>query len=147
MLTSARARSSMGAEEAINALGADPRVRAVVAEGASGQGPADEGPGKFGGWAARWFEWSTTRLADLLTSADRPAKLADAIASAAPRPVMIIAGGEEPTEIAAGELFRRAAPDSVDLWSVPGSAHTKGYETAPLEWERRVIGFLDRSLR
>jgi uncharacterized protein len=136
---------SMGAEEAINALD-DPRVRAVVAEGASGQGPGSEGTDDAGGWLARWFEWSTTRAADLMTSADRPPKMRDSIAQAAPRPVMVIAGGEEQVEIDAGNLFQAAAPDSVELWVVPGAGHTKGYDTVPQEWEARVIGFLDRTL-
>ena len=39
---------SMGAEEAIDAVGTDPRVRAVVAEGASGQGPTNEGTVEHG---------------------------------------------------------------------------------------------------
>jgi dienelactone hydrolase len=137
---------SMGAEEAIDAIGVDPRVRAVVAEGASGQGPADEGTHQAGGVLARWFAWSTTRATDLMTSAHRPATLRDSIAAAAPRPVMIIAGGEEPAEIAAGRVFQDAAPHSVELWVVPGAGHTKGYDTVPEEWERRVIGFLDGSL-
>jgi uncharacterized protein len=139
---------SMGAEEAIDAIGVDPRVRAVVAEGASGQGPGSEGADEAGlaGWLGSYFEWTTTSLTDLMTSADQPLKLRDSIAQAAPRPVMVIAGGEAPGEADAGRHFQAAAPDSVELWIVPGSGHTKGYETAPVEWEQRVIDFLDRSL-
>jgi dienelactone hydrolase len=139
---------SMGAEEAINAIGADARVHAVVAEGASGQGPADEGTDQsgIGGWVARYIDWTTTRAADLMTSAHRPPRLQDSIAQAAPRPVMIIAGGEEPVEIDAGHQFQATAPDSVELWIVPGAGHTKGLETVPVEWEQQVIGFLDRAL-
>ncbi len=139
---------SMGAEEAIDAIGVDGRVRAAVAEGASGQGPHDEGTEQhgIGGSFARWFDWSTTRAADLMTSADRPRKLRDSIGRAAPRPVLLIAGGEEQVEIDAAEHFRSAAPASVQVWVVPGSGHTKGFDTAPAEWERRVVGFLDRSL-
>jgi dienelactone hydrolase len=139
---------SMGAEEAINAIGADPRVLAVVAEGASGQGPADEGTDRsgIGGWFVRYFDWTTTHAADLMTSADRPPKMRDSIVRAAPRPVMVIAGGEEPVEIDAGHAFQAAAPDSVELWVVPGAGHTKGFDTAPVDWEQRVTAFLDRSL-
>ena len=64
-----------------------------------------------------------------MTSAHRPAKLRDSIAHAAPRPVMLIAAGEAPQEIDAGHLFEAAAPASVELWVVPGSRHTKGYDT------------------
>jgi hypothetical protein len=59
---------------------------------------------------------------------------------------MVIAGGEEQVEIDAGAHFQAAAPASVELWIVPGSGHTKGFDTAPVEWERRVTEFLDRSL-
>jgi uncharacterized protein len=139
---------SMGAEEAIGAAGSDTRIRAVVAEGASARGPLDEGdPAEgVGGWLIRYVDWTATRAVDLMTSADRPVKLRDAIAAAAPRPFMIIAAGTQPVEIDAGNMFQAVSPDSVELWVVPNAGHTEGYDVQPAEWEARVIAFLDRSL-
>ena len=123
-----------------------PTPPAVVAEGASGQGPSDEGNRQVGGWASRWFSWVTTRTTDLMTSAHQPPQLRQSIVDAAPRPVMIIVGAEEPVEVTSGRHFQAAAPDRVELWVVPHSGHTQGYATAPREWEQRVTGFLDRAL-
>jgi len=32
------------------------------------------------------------------------------------------------------------------IWKVPGAGHTGGIEAQPEEYERRVIGFFDRTL-
>jgi dienelactone hydrolase len=139
---------SMGAEEAIGAAGADPRLLAVVAEGASARGARDEGdPARgIGGWLVRYIDWTTSHAADLMTSAEPPTKLRDAIAAAAPRPVMIIAAGTQPAEIDAAHAFEAAAPGSVEVWIAPGAGHTKAYDTYPAAWEARVIAFLDNAL-
>jgi dienelactone hydrolase len=139
---------SMGAEEAIGAAGVDERIRAVVAEGATARGARDEGDLSTGvaGVLPRYLDWVTSRAADVMTSAPRPAKLRDAIRSASPRPVMIIAAGTQPAEIAAAEVFEAASPATVDVWIADGAGHTTAHDILPAEWESRVVGFLDRSL-
>ena len=139
---------SMGAEEAIGAAGADTRILGVVAEGATARGARDEGDpaSGVGGWLTRYIDWTTAHAADLMTSAHPPTKLRDAISAAAPRPVMIIAAGTQPAEIAAAHAFHDAAPGSVDIWIAPGAGHTAAYDTQPAEWETRVIDFLDYAL-
>lgn len=64
----------------------------------------------------------------------------------APRPVLLIAAGDVPDEQHAAKALRAAAPDSVQVWVVPGADHTGALQTAPQEWESRVIGFLDTAL-
>jgi dienelactone hydrolase len=139
---------SMGGEEAIGAAGADTRIKAVMAEGVSARGARDEGDpaSGVGGWLIRYIDWTTRQAADLMTSAKPPTKLRDAIASTAPRPVMIIAAGTQPTEIDAARVFQEAAPDSVELWIAPDTGHTEAYDVHPAEWETRVVDFLDRAL-
>jgi dienelactone hydrolase len=139
---------SMGAEEAIGAAGADPRILGVVAEGASARGSRDEGDTSsgVGGWFLSYIDWTTKQAADLMTSAHAPTKMRDAIGAAAPRPFMIIAAGTQPAEIAAAQAFHDAAPESVEVWIAPGAGHTTAYDTHPDEWETRVIGFLDDAL-
>ena len=39
-----------------------------------------------------------------------------------------------------------AAGEPKQLWKVPGAEHTGGIDARPAEYERRVIGFLDRAL-
>jgi uncharacterized protein len=65
---------SMGGEQAIAALGADPRIRAVVAEGVTGLQLADHGwlPHGIDGALTRGQEWVMYTAAALLSAAPRP---------------------------------------------------------------------------
>ena len=139
---------SMGGEQALAAAGSDPRVRAVVAEGAEGQQYADHGwrPHDVTGIIDRGMEWVQYTAAGLLSGAPRPMSIPDAIRAAAPRPMLIIAGGARPDEPAAARWFQAASPATVHVWIVPGAGHTQGLATAPRAWEARVTGFLDAAL-
>lgn len=141
---------SMGGEEALGAAGADRRIRAVVAEGATGRTAADKA------WMAEEFGLSgriqglldalTYGLVDLLTAASPPPTLRESVVAASPTPILLIVGEKSPDEPLAGQRLVAAAPGSVALWVVPGAGHIGGLATAPEEWERRVIGFLDAAL-
>ena len=76
---------SMGGEEAIGAAAADPRIRGVVAEGATGRTDSDKAwlSDTYGarGSLQEGIEWLRFQLADALTSAHKPISLADAIES------------------------------------------------------------------
>ena len=52
----------------------------------------------------------------------------------------------EKERLAAASLYS-ADPQRVQVWTVPGAGHTQGLSTAPAEWERRVVGFLDSRIR
>jgi dienelactone hydrolase len=139
---------SMGGEQALAAAGSDPRVRAVVAEGAEGQQLADRGwrPHDITGIIDRGMEWVQYTAAGLLSGAPRPMSIPDSIRAAAPRPMLIIAGGASADEPAAARWFQAASPATVQVWIVPGAGHTQGLATVPRAWEARVTGFLDRTL-
>lgn len=140
---------SMGGEEAIGAIAADPRIGAVVAEGATGRTFEDLAwlAEVYGirGTIQQGIDWLQHTLTDLLTEADRPVPLAEAAEAAAPRPILLIAAGEVPDEGHAARHIQERSPDSVTVWTVQGAGHTGGLSTAPEEWESRVVGFL-RSL-
>jgi hypothetical protein len=91
-------------------------------------------------------EWVTYGLTDLLTDASPPITLADAVARAAPRPVLLITAGNESDEGNAGSAIHAASPRTVEVWNVPGASHTGGLRWRPNEWRHRVTGFLDRAL-
>jgi uncharacterized protein len=139
---------SMGGEEALGAAAADDRLRAVVAEGAVGRGAFDLG------WLSDVYGWRgtvteavnglQTWLVGLLSGAERPVALQEAVGAAGP--VLLVTAGDRPDEQHAAEVLRRAAPDRVEVWVVPGSSHTGGLRTAPRDWEARVVGFLDEAL-
>jgi dienelactone hydrolase len=140
---------SMGGELAVSGIGSDPRIRAVVAEGVTGMQASDHGwlshYGVTGG-LQQSIDWVLYGMAGLLSGAERPMPLRDAVQAAAPRPILILAAGAVPDEGIAGRWLRAASPSNVRLRVVPGAGHTDGLATAPGEWESRVTAFLDRSL-
>lgn len=141
---------SMGGEQAIGAAAGDPRVRAVVAEGATGRTAADKAwlSGAYGlrGTLQEGLDHLTYWLADLMTAAGPPPPLYAAVAAFAPRPLLLIAAGEVPDEPRAARYLQEAAPSAVTVWEVPGAGHTSGLATAPAEWEQRVLEFLSSAL-
>jgi pimeloyl-ACP methyl ester carboxylesterase len=139
---------SMGGEQALVAAGSDPRVRAVVAEGAEGQQVADRGwlPHGIDAALTHGMEWVQYTAAGLISGAPRPMSIPDAIRAAAPRPVLIIAGGAVADEPVAARWFRAASPGTADVWIVPHAGHTQGLAAGPRAWEARVISFLDSAL-
>jgi len=142
--------ASMGGEEAIGALAAEPRLRAVVAEGATNRVSGDWGwlDDAYGlrGRVQQAVNSLTYALTDLLTDASPPATLRAAVSAAAPRPVLLIAAGGVADEARAAEDIRRASPGTVATWVVEGAGHVGGLRAEPAEWERRVVGFFDASL-
>ena len=139
---------SMGGEQALAAAGSDPRIRAVVAEGATGQQFADHGwrPHDMTGVIDRGMEWVQYTAAGLLSGAPRPMSIRDGIRTAAPRPVLIIAGGAVAGEPVAARWFQAVSPATVQVWVVPHAGHTQGLATAPRAWGAHVISFLNAAL-
>jgi dienelactone hydrolase len=144
---------SMGGEEALGAAGVDDRVAAVVAEGATNRVAEDKGYlAAYGarGQLQQRIDGVTYAVADLLTDAPRPASLRDSVAVAASRPdpavFLLVTAGDVETERLAADHIRAAAPEAVQVWTVPGAGHIAGLRVAPQEWERRVVGFLDDAL-
>jgi uncharacterized protein len=139
---------SMGGEQALAAMGADPWIRAVVAEGVTGQQLADHGwlPQGIDGILQRGMEWVQYTTAGLLSGAPRPMSIPGAIRAAAPRPALIIAGTVKPDEPIAARWFQAASPATVHVWVVPHAGHTQGLATAPRAWVTHVISFLNAVL-
>jgi uncharacterized protein len=85
----------MGGEEAIGAAGADPRIRAVVADGALWRGAMDDVwlPHSISGYIERADLSVQTALTGLLSSAPTPPSLASSLRATAPRPVLLYSSG------------------------------------------------------
>src|SRR5690606_647570 len=141
---------SKAGEEAIGAAAADLRVSAVVAEGASGRTAEDRH------WLIDRYGWRGAvqiqidrlmyGLVDLFTPADPPMTLRSAVARTSPRPVLLIAHWYVETEVNAASYIREGASETTTLWVVANSTHVAGLTTAPDEWERQVVAFLDQAL-
>jgi pimeloyl-ACP methyl ester carboxylesterase len=68
----------------------------------------------------------------------------DVIGAIHPRPLLMIAGTlDKDTPLPIMDRVFAAALPPKDLWLVPGAEHGTCFETAPVEYESRVIGFLD----
>ena len=84
------------------------------------------------------------RLGKIDLKAIRPVR---DIAALAPRPILLISNladtiVEEPLD---GELLYTNAGEPKELWQLPDSAHVQAWATDPVEYERRVLAFLERS--
>lgn len=136
---------SMGGEGAIGAIGADPRVRAVIAEGVTGRTFADTAWRANGitDLVSRAQAWITYTAAGLITAAPQPPSLVSSLREANPRPVLMIAGKPE---LRADRYLKAQSPSNVQVLEMADTAHTAGLRTHPTQWETAVIGFLARTL-
>lgn len=140
---------SMGGEEVLGAAASQPQVTAIVAEGATARRAADKS------WLSEVYGWRgqlqeqlervQDAVTDLLTSAEPPAVLRESVADS-DAAVLLITAGDVADEGHAAAHLAAAAPDRVEVWSVPGAGHTGGLETDPDGWEERVVAFLDANL-
>lgn len=139
---------SMGGEEALGAAGADPRVAAVVAEGATGRTAQDKAawlPRHALGGVQRGMDAWRDVLVGALSDAPRPPSLTSAVARSRAS-VLLVTGARVPDEEAAALALRAAAPDRVEVWTVPDAGHVGGLATDPAGWHRRVGSFLATAL-
>lgn len=142
---------SMGGEESLGAVGADDRVRAVVAEGASYRTSEDKGYLAEYGWRGdlqQQVDALTAAVTELLTPAPRPRSLRAAVRTATtrdqPAQVLLVTAAEVEEEGLAAEFIRASSP-GVQVWEASGG-HTRGLAEQPAAWESRVVGFLDEAL-
>lgn len=142
---------SMGGEEAIGAAATDPRIRAVVAEGATARRAADEEwlSDAYGwrGWIQERLEYVQDGITDFLTDASPPTPLRSAVIDAPDTRFLLINAGNVGDEGRAASFIQSGASERVTVWTVDGADHTGGYDTRPEEWQQHVIEFLDETLR
>jgi MYXO-CTERM domain-containing protein len=138
---------SVGGELLLEAAATDERLRAVVSEGAGARSYREFGERTDGDP----FEWV---VYGVLTGATRvfgnepvPPNLADLAGDIAPRASFFVYGEDgQPQEIDLNPIYHDAAGEPTELWEVPDAGHIDGLDAQPEEYERRVIGFLDREL-
>jgi pimeloyl-ACP methyl ester carboxylesterase len=64
----------------------------------------------------------------------------------APRPVLLIAGGDIEDESQADRYIQEGSGDTVELWVAPDAGHTAALDKHPEDWARRVTSFLAAAL-
>jgi dipeptidyl aminopeptidase/acylaminoacyl peptidase len=137
---------SVGGELMLEAATHTDALAAVVSEGAGYRSYREEVESDS---PARWLELPVTAMMTGATAvfADRlpPTKLHTLVARIS-QPVFLIhathgQGGED-----MNPQYYALAKGPKQLWEIADSEHTGGIEAHPAEYERRVVGFFDRSL-
>jgi hypothetical protein len=137
---------SVGGEQMLEAAAENRGLKAVVSEGAGERSVREtviRGPR---GWAAVPAMAAETAALTVFSQTLPPPSLKDVAARISPRAVFFIwtgngAGGEE-----LNPHFYRAAKQPKAIWKIPNAHHVGGLDARPVEYERRVISFFDRTL-
>ena len=107
----------------------------MIAEGATGRAYADKAwlPTHWRGWIQRGIDATVYGTADLLTDASPPISLRDAVRQAAPRPMLLIAGGAVMgnAEDDADRWIASGSPATVEVWSSLAQATSALSESIP----------------
>ena len=141
---------SKGGEEVLGAMASDPRIRAGVAEGATGRQRDDKAwlASRYGpaGRLQQVLDTAVFGLTDLLNDTGPPTPLRRAVAASAPRPVLLIVAGLIADEQHAAAWMRSGSPDSVTVWVADGAGHVGAFAHDPRRWTDTVTRFLDAAL-
>jgi hypothetical protein len=137
---------SIGGENLVEAAAKSTAFKAVVSEGAGERvGEADaSGPAAL---LVAPSQAVMTAAVTIFSNHRPPPPIVDRIGRIAPRSILLIyaepgMGGEATRQL----KYLAAAGEPNAIWKVPGSKHTGGIDARPAEYERRVVGFFDRSL-
>lgn len=139
---------STGADVLIEVAAADDRaLEAVVSDGATAGSFADY-RNLDGLDEAAPFYLTMYTAARVLSGSSPGEPLEDLVARVSPTPLLLIAtGGSLPAEIDFNRIYAEAAREQVEHWELPDVDHTAAIRERPEEYQRRVVGFLDRALR
>jgi hypothetical protein len=141
---------SVGGELMLEAAAGMPDLRAVVSEGAGARSHREELDAVGVGTLDKVLGGIGYALKDvtMTIAANRtpPPHLKDLVGRIAPRPILLIAAPNSPNGERLNRLYHGKARGPKELWEIPESRHIGGIEARPEEYERRVVGFFDRSL-
>jgi hypothetical protein len=139
---------SVGGEEMLQAAAENPDLAAVVSEGAGTRQTVEQhdelSPAEF------WINSPSLVVRDLahavFTNHLPPPTLMSLAPKIAPRPALLIwapNGGNMETMT---PVYADLIGPSAEVWEMPDAMHMAGLQAHPKEYERRVVGFFDRSL-
>jgi dienelactone hydrolase len=138
---------SVGGEMLIHAAAHSDAFKAIVSEGGSGQSMRDQLENTSTLNAVAGYSAVTAATA-LFTSTLPPPTLKSEVGKITPTASFFVYGenGQGGTEEKPNKGLYAAAAEPKQIWEVPNGQHIAGITTEPAEYERRVIGFLDREL-
>lgn len=138
---------SVGGQVALRAAAQNEWLKAVVADGPSLVKTEDAPPPNslfeqvnpvVTRMIDRVFEWRI--------GATAPLGVVEAMPEIAPRPVLLIATGQDAMELRIAENYYEHARDPKTLWQIPEAGHGGGLLARPAEYEQTVITFFNQSL-
>jgi fermentation-respiration switch protein FrsA (DUF1100 family) len=141
---------SVGGEMLIHAAAESNMFKAVISEGASGQSVRDTlaNRGFVGALGELMPMLNVTAATAIFSNSLPPQSLKSDAERIAPRALFLVYGekGQGGSEKQPNLGFYSVAGEPKEIWEVPDGQHIAGLETRPQEYERRVVGFFDRTL-
>jgi dienelactone hydrolase len=139
---------SVGGEMMLEAAGRSHGLNAVVSEGAGERSLRELLDMTTGD---KWLQLPSFATLNagvaLFAGVAPPPSLKDLVPRISPTPVFFIYGEHgQPGERNLNPTYYAAASAPKQIWEVPGSGHVGGITAQPNEYERRVVGFFDRTL-
>jgi len=133
---------STGADVLIQVAPEHRALRAVVSDGATAASFADQ-TATFGYNEATPFFWTMLKAGEVFSGYSPGAPLDESVPRIAPTPLFLIAAGGIPTETDFNRHYADVAKEPSIYWELPDVGHTAAVRERPVQYERRVITFLD----
>lgn len=138
---------SIGGQIALRAAAQHELLKAVVADGPSLARTEDAPlPDSLFEQVSHTIAWVIDRILEWRTGETAPSGVVEVISKIAPRPVLLIATGQDATELRIAEHFYEQAGDPKTLWQIPEAGHGGGLMSRPDEYEQTVIKFFNQRL-
>lgn len=139
---------SVGGELLLEAAAGDPSLRAVVSEGAGVRSLREQLHAPDAPKALRWVSPTTVETAAtmVLTGRRPPDDLAALVGRISPRAILLIRAEDGNADEELNTVYLARAGEPKALWTLPSGGHTGALDADPRAYERRVLGFFDRTL-
>jgi dienelactone hydrolase len=138
---------SVGGEMMIEAAAESAALKAIMSEGGSARSVRDTAVNPETPWQELIGMGVVTAATALFTDNVPPPDLLSLVPKISGATFFVYGENGQPAERPVNRAFYAAARGPKEIWEVPGSGHMKGIEARPAEYERRVVGFFDRTLR
>jgi len=139
--------TSMGGASAIVAGGLDDAIDVVVAENPFASASDVLGEAELFDRLPAWYRVLTLGCLRLRYGLWSEPDAIDVVDRISPRPLLLLHGtSDDLVGVWQSERLYERAGDPKAIWILEGAEHTALFNLAPAEYERRVIGFLERHL-
>ncbi len=136
---------SLGAQAALRSALKTDCIRALVLEGLGPATLRDHGsrPVSLRRWISYPFHWIYYRVYEFMV-AGKGTSVVETIGKIAPRPILLIAAGDE--DIYFSRIFFQAANEPKELWELPNAEHNSAILRDSHAYTQRVVEFFDKAL-